>query len=133
MLMLCGDGDLKHQAEATFAMGTHALADSAKALGLSPVTGQNPRQSDQILDALRQIVAGTRTSLDPSSLTKEQFAKLRHAYEPYSTALSSHLLMALPPWIHEESAPENWESSSRQPRRQQYAVSDPFEKNNGRQ
>jgi hypothetical protein len=40
---------------------------------------------------------------------EEKLAALRAMYEPYVNALAYSLLIALPPWLHGERKPDNWQ------------------------
>jgi hypothetical protein len=126
LVSLSATGELKHQAQATFAMARHALIDSSKVLGVEPGQTTSDRLSTAGLKRIRQIAKGTGTTLDPRLLHYERLAELRTLYEPYSKVLSDHLLMALPPWVPEEKPTDDWRLSSARHSQTVFAVSDPF-------
>ncbi|PYX45244.1 MAG: two pore domain potassium channel family protein [Acidobacteria bacterium] len=124
LISLSAKDELRHQAEATFAMARHALTDSAKVLKLEPEHNAEDRLSSADFGKLQQIITNCG-SLNGGMLKKEEVVSLRALYEPYSFALSSHLLMALPSWIPERSSSDNWRLTSKRTQ-STYAVSDPF-------
>jgi hypothetical protein len=106
-LVLSGvDGAPVRPAQLTFAMARHAVVD------LCQVLDQRPRECDRLTPAvLGQLdaalsAAGVPMRADSAGLQK--LAELRREYEPYVCALSSWLLMALPPWIPAPDAQDDW-------------------------
>jgi hypothetical protein len=43
--------------------------------------------------------------------------ELRGMYEPFIFALSTHFLLALPPWVQESAIADNWQASVSTPER----------------
>ena len=68
----------------------------------------------------------TGAGLDSTLLSTERVAQIRASYERQATAISSHLLMALPPWIPEDGARDNWRTALQKPSSSTFAVSDRF-------
>ncbi len=127
VISLCTEQDLKRQAEYTFAMGRHALADTSAIFRMKPSTPREDRlPRDQFLE-LRKCIGGTGTPLASHRLDEEELRELRKMYEPQAEALSAYFLMALPSWLPTERSRENWKV--RRPGRDiPFAVSDPFSK-----
>ena len=50
--------------------------------------------------------------LRPRPGAEEELTALRRLYEPYVSALSSYLLMPLPPWIPPEKKRDNWQTTA---------------------
>ena len=104
------DGWCVRQAQLTFAMARHAAVDLA-----------------QVFSARAQVRAKDR--LDPESFARlverlhsagmefreedagPRLAELRAMYEPYVTALSHHLALPLPAWMHDGNAVDNWQAA----------------------
>lgn len=125
--MVAGDGDLKHQAELTFAMGRHALADFVSVFRLRPPENHGPdRLPAAEFDRLRKALSNADTALEVGRLTALPLAHLRELYEPFAVSLSLRFLMALPGWLPIRPEEDNWYRSTWDRRRPPYAVSDPF-------
>lgn len=101
------------QARLTFAMARHAVVDLAQVLSVHPERAQNARrlppdelaQLQALLESERIPWIGDRTCYD-------QLGEVRRFYEPYVSALSERLLMALPPWLPGKTVRENWRTSA---------------------
>ncbi|MCU1261168.1 MAG: channel, pore region [Bryobacterales bacterium] len=131
VISLCGDGDLKAQAELTFAMGRHALADITAILKLHPASPQPGRLSHDDFARLRAALENVHGPLHWERISEDKLAELRRMYEPQAEALSSYLLMALPEWTFTEQSRENWRASRPQEGDVPFAVSDPFQQERG--
>jgi hypothetical protein len=125
IVFLSAKDELKHQAEATFAMARHALIDSCKVLGIKSYPDGSNRLSRTAFDEIRKIVKNVN-ALDFRLLQEQDIARLRASYEAYADALSSHLLMAIPSWIPENNSADNWRITSAKQSEPIFAVSDPF-------
>ena len=125
--LVAADGDLKRQAELTFAMGRHALADLVSVFRLRPPADEEPdRLPPAEFDRMRDALAGAETPLELGRLSAGHLASLREMYEPFALALSSRFLIALPGWLPIRPERDNWLRSTWDRRRPPYAVSDPF-------
>jgi hypothetical protein len=126
LTLLCCDGDLQHQAELTFAMGRHALADLATVFRLSPPQHRSDRLPDSDFQDLVRALSNSKTAIDPGRLSQTELAKLREMYEPFAASLSERFLMAVPGWLPIAPERDNWRRSSWEQKDAPYAVSDPF-------
>lgn len=126
ILSICAEGDLKTQAEFTFAMGRHALVDVTAILHLKPDALENERLTTEDFSAICEAVERSPIKLKAVSLTAQKLRELRRMYEPYAHALSSYLLMALPEWRPDEAAAENWRRQSPAHAETASSVSDAF-------
>jgi hypothetical protein len=130
LIMLGAQGELTHQAEATFATARHALVDSVKVLQLNPgPNGPSPnegRLSPEDLQRIRRIVAEAGVALDPRLMSVERVGQVRASYENQVAAISSYLLMGLPPGVPEDGARYNWKSAIQSHSASTFTVSDPF-------
>jgi hypothetical protein len=127
LISLSAQSELQHQAEATFAMGRHALIDITRVLGIQPVRLSSKRLAASDLGTIRDGIRSSSTCLDPSLLCYERVSGLMRLYESYSAALSSHLLMALPLWISEKEPQDNWRMAAQGQNADIFTVSDPFQ------
>jgi hypothetical protein len=112
LAMLGADGELKRQAQFTFAAGCHALLHTASLFRARPQPLGEDRLPSGDFCRLRTRLAGTRTPLDAEHIVEAELAALRAGYEPYANALGSHFRMALPTWISGEGQRDNWQVRS---------------------
>jgi hypothetical protein len=126
VISLCADEDLRSQAQFTFAMGRHALADTTAIFGLQPRSTRDRLPHVNFLD-LRRCVARAAAPLAASRLDEHDLRELRNMYEPEAEALSSYFMMVLPSWLPVDESRENWKAH-RPGRGIPFAVSDPFRK-----
>lgn len=101
-------GHEARQAQLTFFMARHAIADLAQIFSLHPVNDAPDRlpadRGAQLYDLLCQ--SGFGVCRDNESL--ERLRVLRKLYEGYAEALSRYLWMPLPPWIAIQPQTGNW-------------------------
>jgi len=64
------------------------------------------------LKALRNALAETGVTVRKGLATDQKLWELRQMYEPYVQALSSYLLISLPPWFRVNVIPDSWQSSN---------------------
>lgn len=105
-------GACTKQAQLTFAMTRHAVADLALVLKTQPHPPTNDRLPAAALRRMREtlIQAGLKISAGPAE--DEKLTKLRLMYEPYIFALAEYLAITLPPWIESEEVTDNWKTSA---------------------
>ncbi len=110
-LLACGAGRATRQAGFTFAMGRHAVGDLGNIFEVIPRPPATDRLGPEAAQQLREIVikGGLAGALPGDAATR--LTAIRGAYEPYLEALSTHLLMPLPPWVPAPGARDNWEST----------------------
>lgn len=109
-------GDLQKQAVLTFAMCRHALVDLAKLFHEDADRGLEISETDRLSQSdfgrMLTAMSGHPTCLRRDSIRLEDLAELRRSYEPFACALSTHFLMALPPWIPPDRDRDNWQEST---------------------
>ena len=112
LIMVYMSGPCRNQAELTFAMARHAVAD------LSIVFDTPPREPDQDrlpaadLDRITAELTGLGFDLSTDDTMKEKLKDLRHMYEPYLYALGSHLYLDVPQWIPAMGQVDNWRTNA---------------------
>ena len=105
------EGACQRQAQLTFAMARHTVADLAQVLGRPPITAVD-RLSIGDLARLRASLAAVGVNLHAGAGADEKLAELRGMYEPYVAALAQHLVMPLPSWRAGVTAHENWRTTA---------------------
>jgi hypothetical protein len=105
-------GPLLWQAQLTFAMARHAVVDLALVFSTPPEPPSPDRLSAQEWTLLNARLASAGIPLRNGEAEERQLAVLRGQYEPYVNALAQRLLLALPPWLAQEEAYDNWQISA---------------------
>ena len=97
------------QAQLTFAMARHAVADLAQIFARSrqPVLAPD-RLPPASLSALRDMLRKAGIALQDGA-AEQKLRDLRQMYEPHVQRLSKHLLMSLPPWFPVTGTPDIWQ------------------------
>ncbi len=97
LLIAYSDGEAKWQAQLTFAISRHAVADLCEVLRLHAHPPHPDRLPPEDLPELRQflIACGLPGYTNPAD---HKLRELRGMYEPYLNALSQLLWMPLPSW-----------------------------------
>ena len=96
------------QAQLTFAMARHALADLAQVFGQEPVAPEKERLPEADFKRLHDLLCqeGVRVSRDAQS--QARLAEMRALYEPWAEALSRYLAMPLPAFVPVQPRKTNW-------------------------
>jgi len=112
LVMVGIDGIPKWQAQLTFKMARHALVDISQIFNTSPLQHDGSRMTTDHLMELRSQLAAREVlvSVDPED--EKTLEELRALYEPYTQVLSDYLLMALPGWLPQPRASDNWQTSA---------------------
>jgi hypothetical protein len=108
-LLIAGVQDhAARQAQLTFFMARHALADLTQVFSQKPVQGGEDRLPDERYELLYQRLceSGVRVCRDEDSM--DRLRKMRLLYEGYAVALSRYFKMPLPPWVAEHPHKDNW-------------------------
>jgi hypothetical protein len=97
------------QAQLTFAMARHAVADLAQIFARSrqPVLAPD-RLPSSSLTALRDMLAKAGITVQDGT-AEQKLHDLRQMYEPHVQRLSHYLLMSLPPWFPPTATPDTWQ------------------------
>jgi len=97
------------QAQLTFAMARHAVADLAQIFARSrqPVVVRD-RLPASSLSALRDMLGKAGITVQDGA-AEQKLRDLRQMYEPHVERLSEHLLMSLPPWFPVTDTPDIWQ------------------------
>ncbi len=111
LLMVGVDGIPTYPARLAFAMARHAAVDLSQVFDTPPRMPRQNRLPPTDLARLRNLLADAGMALREGPDADQKLIALRAKYEPYVNALAEHLLVALPPWLPEADASDDWQSS----------------------
>jgi hypothetical protein len=106
------EGACEKQAELTFAIARHAVADLAQVFGTSPVPLPQDRLTPENLRHIRDVLAEHGLKLRDGEAADQKLTKLRNMYEPYIYSLGTYLRQPLPPWIPLKKGKDNWQTTA---------------------
>jgi hypothetical protein len=111
LMIAYGAGETKWQAQLTFAISRHAVADVCEVLRVRAVPPVADRLPPKDLDEVRGLLvdSGTGKCTDAGDL---KLGELRSMYEPQLNGLSQRLLMPLPSWGVGSRFVENWKRTA---------------------
>jgi hypothetical protein len=112
LVMTGVEGACERQAELTFAMARHAVVDLSLVFQTRPHEPRHNRLPADTLYELRSMLESKGIKLRNDPEADEKLAGLRLMYEPYLNALSLHLHMEIPTWIHPAGHVDNWQASA---------------------
>jgi hypothetical protein len=111
LMIAYGAGEAKWQAQLTFAISRHAIADLCEVLRVRPLHHIADRLPPKDLAEVRTLVTESATG-NCTEAGDLKFSELRSMYEPQLNGLSRRLLMPLPSWGVGAKFVENWKRSS---------------------
>ncbi len=111
LLIAYGKGSLRWQAQLTFAISRHAIADLSQVINCPPIATQKDRLPAEELEQFRRLLADANIS-DCCREDDEKLGKLRQMYEPYIAGLSARLLMPVAAWTAETKRADNWKTTA---------------------
>ena len=112
-LVLAGVKDIDpYQAQLTFAMARHTAVDLALVFRLPPRPPDAPRLTSAHLDRLRVLLQEAGLSLREGPGLQAKLTQLREMYEPFVGALAHFLFLTLPPFVREQEAVDNWQTTA---------------------
>lgn len=106
------DGMPTGQARRTFAMARHAIVDICQYLTAPPVRPVPDRLPSADFATARAILAAHGIPLTAGENAARRLALLRRLYEPFVNGAARYLLVALPPWLPDPGAKDNWETTA---------------------
>jgi hypothetical protein len=111
LVTVSADGDLRRQAQFTFAAARHALVHTASVFRKRPCHPKIDRLPPDDYTRLSRTLSAASVPVQAGRISETGLSRLREMYEPYAGSLSHHFLMALPPWL-----PGDGGSDKRRPR-----------------
>jgi hypothetical protein len=112
VIMAYMSGPCKNQAELTFAMARHAVADLSIVFDTPPCEPDQDRLPTADLDRLTAELTGLGFALSTDVSVNGKLKDLRTMYEPYLYALAEHLCLDVPPWTPVAGQVDNWRTSA---------------------
>jgi hypothetical protein len=112
LVMVGIEGACEKQAELTFAIARHAVADLSQVFGTAPAQLPHDRLPAVQLRHIRDVLAQHGLKLRDGDEADRRLLELRRMYEPYIHALASYLNQTLPPWIPEKKGKDNWQTTA---------------------
>jgi hypothetical protein len=106
------EGVCAKQAELTFAIARHAVADLCQVFSATPRPPQNERLPKETLEKIRLKLAEHGANLSVLPEAHQKLLELRRLYEPYVNALAIHLDQTIPPWIPDKKSKDNWQTTA---------------------
>lgn len=112
-LLMAGVEDAcEKQAELTFAIARHAVADLSQVFSTAPKALPHDRLPPEELRRLRDILSQHGLKLRDGEEADRRVRELRDMYEPYVYALANYLNQSLPPWIPTKKGKDNWQTTA---------------------
>ncbi|HKV26573.1 MAG TPA: potassium channel family protein [Candidatus Acidoferrum sp.] len=111
LLMVGVEEACEKQAERTFAIARHAVADLSQVFGTAPRALPQDRLPAEELRRIRDILAEHGLKLRDGEEPDRRLRELRAMYEPYVHALAGYLRQTLPPWLPSKSGKDNWQTT----------------------
>jgi len=112
LVMVGIEGACEKQAELTFAIARHAVADLSQVFGTAPASLSYDRLPAEELRHIRDILAQHGLKLRDGEEADRRLIELRRMYEPYIHTLASYLNQTLPPWIPQKKGKDNWQTTA---------------------
>jgi ion channel len=106
------EGACEKQAELTFAIARHAVADLSQVFGTAPLSLSNDRLPAEELRHIRDVLAQHGLKLRDGDEADRRLIELRRMYEPYIQSLGSYLNQTLPPWMPQKKGKDNWQTTA---------------------
>ncbi|HTA57662.1 MAG TPA: potassium channel family protein [Candidatus Baltobacteraceae bacterium] len=100
------------QAQLTFAIARHAVADLCQVFSVAPHAPNKDRLPPEVLQLIRETLAkhGTQLSTTPEALQK--LTELRNLYEPYLFGLAQHFNLLMPGFVPAKKSKDNWQTTA---------------------
>jgi len=109
--LACAHSETGRQAAFTFAVARHAAGDLSHVLDVRPEPPLVDRLDPGTSARLWEIARACGLAVDPDA-GHARLRAIQSTYEPYLQALSTYLVMSLPPWTPAPGAKDNWETTA---------------------
>jgi hypothetical protein len=106
------EGACAKQAELTFAISRHAVADLSQIFWATPKPMPYDRLKSEDLQHVRAILLKHGMQLTDTPEAEQKLRELRAMYEPYVYSLAEYLSQTLPPWIPQKKGKDNWQTTA---------------------
>src|ERR1700742_3816727 len=112
LMKVCIEDACEKQAQLTYAIARHAVADLSQVFNTPPRPLPHERIPAEDWERLRDTLAQDGIVLKDTGEAREKLAQLRGQYEPYIYALATYLNQSLPPWIPKGKGRDNWQTTA---------------------
>jgi Ion channel len=100
------------QAQLTFAIARHAVADLCQVFSVVPLPPDKDRLPPEVLRLIRETLAKHGTKLSETEEANQKLAELRALYEPYVYGLAERFKHSLPGWVPAKKSKDNWQTTA---------------------
>jgi Ion channel len=100
------------QAQLTFAIARHAVADLCQVFSVVPHPPDKDRLPPEVLRLIRETLAKHGTKLSETQEANQKLAELRALYEPYVYGLAEQFNHSLPGWVPAKKSKDNWQTTA---------------------
>jgi hypothetical protein len=112
LMKVCIEDACEKQAQLTFAIARHAVADLSQVFNTPPRVLPYERIPAGDWERLRDTLAQDGIVLKDTGEAREKLATVRAQYEPYIYALATYLNQSLPSWIPHGKGKDNWQTTA---------------------
>ncbi len=99
-------------ARLVFGMARHAIVDICQYLNTPPRKPAVDRLPAADVEQMHDILAANGIQVRDGAAMLTSLRELRHLYEPFVNGAAERLLFALPPWMPDPDANDNWETTA---------------------
>jgi len=100
------------QAQLTFAIARHAVADLCQVFSVAPKPPDKDRLPSDVLQLIRETLAKHGTKFSTTLEADQKLAELRSLYEPYVFGLAERFIQPLPGFIPAKKSKDNWQTTA---------------------
>jgi len=100
------------QAQLTFAIARHAVADLCQVFSVAPLPPDKDRLPPDVLQLIRETLAKHGTKLSTTLEADQKLAELRNLYEPYVFGLAERFSQPMPSFIPAKKSKDNWQTTA---------------------
>jgi len=112
-LTISGMEDLcARQAQLTFAIARHTVADLCQVYSVVPQPPDHDRLPPDVLHLIRDTLGKRGTKLLGTPEADQKLAELRNLYEPYVFGLAQRFNHSLPGWVPAKKSKDNWQTTA---------------------
>jgi hypothetical protein len=100
------------QAQLTFAIARHAVADLCQVFSVVPHSPEKDRLPPEVLLLIRETLAKHGTKLSATPEADQKLLELRNLYEPYVYGLAERFEQPMAAFIPAKKSKDNWQTSA---------------------
>ena len=100
------------QAQLTFAIARHAVADLCQVFSVAPLPPDKDRLPPEVLLLIRETLAKHGTKLSATPEADQKLLELRNLYEPYVFGLAERFEQPMAAFIPAKKSKDNWQTTA---------------------